>query len=54
MKKDSKVAVFISFLLISFMVLIGSCISKIEPTKTQKKIDSVAVIPSTLKGDKSK
>lgn len=47
-KENSKVALFISLLLLGFMLLIGSCVSKIEPTKEQIRIDTS---PSTLKGE---
>ena len=56
-KGNSKVALFVSLLLLGFMLLIGSCVSKVEPTKEQIRIDSIQradTLPSSLKGNKSK
>lgn len=40
-KANWKVGFFVSFLLLGFMFLVGNCVSKVEPTKTQKRIDSI-------------
>lgn len=61
-KANKKVGFFVTFLLIGFMFLVGNCVSKVEPTKEQCRIDSVQkadsvkadTTPSLAKGNKSK